>query len=113
MKRPLAITLTAWFFILAGIIGFAYHFYEHLFSGFDGEAILVLMVRMLAILGGILILKAKNFGRWLLIVWMAYHMALSFYHDTMQVVMHTVFLLALLVIFFHSRVRQYFKEKTL
>ena len=113
MKRPLAITITAWFFILAGIVGFVYHFYEYLSTSFDGEAILILFVRMLAIIGGILLLKAHNLGRWLLIAWMVYHVALSFCHNPMQVVMHTIFLLVLLIVFFHARVRRFFKDKTL
>ena len=112
MKRPLAITIIGWFFILAGIVGFVYHFYEYLSTSFDGEAIVVLVVRMLAIIGGILLLKAHNLGRWLLIGWMAYHLVLSFYHNTMQVFMHTVFLLVLLIVFFHPRVRRFFKDKT-
>ena len=84
MKRPLALTITGWFFIFAGLGGFAYHFYEHLNSGFDTEAILVLIVRVAAIIGGVLVLKAYDIGRWLLLAWMAYHVVLSFYHDVMH-----------------------------
>ena len=110
MKRPLALTITGWFFIFAGLVGFAYHFYEHLNSGFDTEAILVLIVRVAAIIGGVLVLKAYDIGRWLLLAWMAYHVVLSFYHDVMQVLTHSLFLIILLIIFFHPRVRIYFRK---
>ncbi|MEX2235582.1 MAG: hypothetical protein WD824_25710 [Cyclobacteriaceae bacterium] len=58
MKRPLAVTIIGWLFIAAGTVGFVYHLREltprDLFSN---DAAWVLLMRLLAIVAGILILR--------------------------------------------------------
>jgi hypothetical protein len=109
-KRPLSVTIAGWLFIIMGAVGFVYHFPELTLSDpFENDAILVLVVRLLAIVGGAMILRKVSAGRWLLIIWMGYHVALSIYHDVSELIMHAIFLIALLVIFFHPKVRTYFK----
>jgi len=105
--RPPSVTIIGWLFILAGTVGFLYHLTE-LKIPITNDAIWVLVVRLLAIVGGILVLKGANAGRWLLITWMAYHVILSFFHSASALAMHTFLLVAIAVILFSARATRYF-----
>lgn len=112
MKRPLVVTIVAWFFILAGTAGFFYHLPEvNLMNPFSNDAILILIIRLLAVVGGVLILRGSKIGLWLIILWMTYHVLISFYHSTTQVAAHAVFLVILVWIFFHPKVAGFFREE--
>ena len=61
MKRPVAVTILGWLFVLAGAVGFIYHIREFRISRpFQNDAAWVLAVRLLGILGGVLVLKGIN-----------------------------------------------------
>ncbi len=75
-KRPLSVTLVGWLFIAAGIVGIAYHATEFNASDpFGYDLLLALGVRILAIVGGAFALRGANWARWLLLVWLAYHVS--------------------------------------
>ena len=92
-RRPISVTIISWLYIIAGSVGLAYHALELKPNspGFS-EAILVCFVRLLAIIGGIYALRRQNWARWLLILWMAYHVVLSLSHSFSQTFMHAIFL---------------------
>ena len=112
MKRPLSLTIISWIFIAAGAIGFAYHLSEiNAEHRFSDDAFLVLLVRLVAVAGGILTLRGVNFGRWLLVAWTAYHVILSFYHDLSGFVIHAILLAVIGWLLFHSKADAFFKRK--
>src|SRR6266446_5685622 len=87
--RPGSITVISWLFLVAGIIGVAYHATEFKRGGpFQYEVLWVCLVRLVAILCAVFMLRASNWARWLLVVWIAYHVVLSAFHSTLQVVVH-------------------------
>lgn len=109
-KRPLSITIVGWLFIVAGTVGFIYHLLEvDINAPFTNDAGLVLVVRLLGVVAGVLVLRGIGLGRWLLVAWMAYHVVLSYFHTTSELIMHALFLLVLAVILFNRRVTAYFR----
>ena len=112
MKRPLSITIIGWVFIVAGVVGFFYHLTEFdLRAPFANDVGWVLLVRLLAIVGGILTLRGSNLGRWLLILWMIYHVALSFYHTTSELVMHIIFTVVIAYFLFRKKESGFFRAR--
>ena len=110
MKRPLAITIIGWLFIIAGIIGFVYHLSElNLESPFANDAIWILLIRILAIAGGVLTLRGHNVGRWLLVTWLVYHVALSYFHSVSELAMHAIITVAIAYFLFRREARAFFK----
>ena len=111
VKRPSSVTLIGWLFIAAGVTGILYHSTEfNIHDPFAGELLLGLFVRLLAIIGGIFMLRGADWSRWLLIAWMAYHVVLSFYHDLAQVAMHAVLLAVIAYFIFRTDAAAYFKR---
>jgi hypothetical protein len=111
MKRPIAVLIIGWFFIIAGTVGFIYHLTElSLQAPFTNDAIWVLLVRLLAIAGGILTLRGANTGRWLLVIWLLYHVVLSYFHPLSELIMHAILLAAIVYALFHPRLTTFFKN---
>jgi hypothetical protein len=113
MKRPISVTIIGGFFILAGVIGFVYHLSElDLLFPFGDEAAWILVVRLLAVVGGMLVLRGSNFGRWLLILWMAYHVVLSYFHTLSELLMHAALLAVIMFFLLQRRAADFFRKRT-
>jgi hypothetical protein len=119
MKRPRPLTIISWFFIIFGSIA--------LLSGLlpYGEITLAQRVaelkghwmvhlsRILQIVAGVFMLRGHNWARWLLVVWIVFHIVISALHSTFQLVLHVfIFTIILYFVFrrdassyFHSDVR--------
>ena len=109
-KRPRSVTVISWLFVAAGVIGFAYHATEFKTRGpFQYDLLWVCLVRLLAVLSGLFMLRGCNWARWLLLVWIAYHVILSGFHSLSELVMHGL-LFALVAYFLSCRqASEYFR----
>ena len=110
-NRPLSVTILGWLFIVVGAIGFVYHASE--LTGGHGSrfyVIWVCLLRLIAILSGVFLLRGRNWARWILLVWMAYHVVLSVFHSWSDVVTHSVILLVIAYFFLRRQVSSYFSS---
>jgi hypothetical protein len=111
MKRPLLVTLIGYLFIASGTIGIIYHAPGLKEINTRPEVILVLFVRMLAILGGVFTLRGANWARWLLVIWIAYHVILSYFHSPVELITHLIVFAFITIGLFHAKVTWYFEKK--
>ncbi|HCW08163.1 MAG TPA: hypothetical protein DGG95_12450 [Cytophagales bacterium] len=109
MNRPLSITLISILFIMAGVLGIFYHIND--LKNPSTEAAWIFVVRVLAIVGGVFTFKGVNWARWLIIVWMAYHVALSFLHTSLELLIHIGFFALALYALFNKGAAAYFSSK--
>lgn len=108
--RPLAVIIIGCLLIAAGTVGLAYHATE--FRGwrpFQYDVLWVCLIRLAAIVGGVFMLRGKNWARWGVIVWMAYHVVLSAFHSLSQFLLHGVFLAVIAGCLLHPHVDHYFQ----
>jgi hypothetical protein len=109
-KRPRSITIIGWLFVGAGTIGIAYHAPEFKAQRpFEYELIWVCIVRLLAILSGVFILRGSNWARWTLLVWLAYHVILSAFHSLSELAMHSLLLGVVAYFLFRPQASAYFR----
>jgi len=109
-KRPIPIIIVSALFILVGVAGFAYHVKE--LSGKLYETIWVLFVEILAVTCGILLLCKISRARWLAIAWLLYHVIISAFNSTSQMIAHIVFLILVSVLLFMPVSSTYFQNKS-
>ena len=109
MKRPLSITLLSWLFIASGVAGIVYHASEWKTMGIRTETIWAFVVRVLAIVGGVFALRGSNVARWALVIWILYHVGLSFYHTTTELLTHIALAIVICVGLFNRKANLYFK----
>jgi len=119
-KRPISITLVSLLFILSGSVGLVYHGWPLVRSTFNGsiatwdrheliEIIVISLIRVLAIVGGVFLLKGRNWARWVCVGWMAFHVVVSFWHDMSSVITHAVLLVLIAILLFRPNVNDYFR----
>jgi amino acid permease len=111
-SRPLSILIVAILFIIVGLSGFLYHikdFFEP--SEKLYEIILAQLLRVLAIVCGILLLRANNSGRWVSIVWILSHILISALHSISEMIAHIGFLVVVSILLFLPRYSAYFQNR--
>jgi hypothetical protein len=110
--RPLSVTILSCLFIAAGAFGVAQHAMrinpKHLFA-YDG--VWIVLVSLVAIVAGVFMLCGKNWARWLIMLWVLFHVIVSVYHPIQQLVVH-ILLLTITVYFLWRRpATAFFREK--
>jgi len=109
--RPLSVTIVAWLFIVAGTVGFVYHAIEFMASApWPADAIWVLAVRLLAIVGGVFTLRGANWARWLLVAWLAWHVAIGARHSTHDALAHGALLVVIAYLLLRPPASAYFRR---
>jgi hypothetical protein len=109
-KRPLSVIVIGWIFLVAGAIGFTYHATEFRTRGpFQYDLVWVCLVRLLAVIGAGFMLRGCNWARWLLVIWMAYHVILSAFHSPSQLIAHGILLAVIAYLLFRAPASAYFR----
>ena len=75
-KRPVSVWILSCLYLAVGTIGFAY--YSPQLMAHQNNSILIELTELLAIVSGAFMLRGNNWARWLALVWMAFHVAISF-----------------------------------
>ena len=110
-NRPRSVTIISWIFGVAGSVGLSYHLSE--FTGrhpIDYELVGICFIRLLAIVAAVFMLRGCNWARWLLVLWMAYHIILSAFHSPLELVIHTLLFGGFAYFLFRPKVSAYFRR---
>jgi hypothetical protein len=66
-------------------------------------------VRLVAIICGAFMLRGRNWARWGLVVWLAYHVVLSALHTPFELLVHGLLFAVVLYFLFRQRASAYFR----
>lgn len=111
-SRPLPVLAVAILFIIVGLAGFISHIKDFFEPGEKiVEILLVQLLRLLAIVSGILILLARNSGRWLAIAWLLVHVIISALNSIGEMFVHIGLLVVVSVLLFLPISSAYFRKK--
>jgi hypothetical protein len=109
-QRPLSVTVIAWLFIVAGTVGLVYHATEFKIDGpFQYELVLVCLIRLFAIVCGVFLLRGRDWARWGILIWIAYHVVLSAFHPLSELVMHSLLFVVVAWFLLRPRASAYFR----
>jgi hypothetical protein len=106
-RRPISVTLLASLYLAVGLIGFAAHFRGLL--AHQPDAVWVESTEFLAVVIGIFLLRRHNWARWLALVWIAFHVAISV-HEPRRLAMHSALLALFAWILFSTTARRWFQH---
>ena len=115
-KRPLSITIISWLFIAMGGIGSLIVLLEKA-GWLHGdrpplralEFWPILISRLLSLVAGVLMLYGINWGRWLLVVWIGFHIVISAMHSTFQLALHVLIFSVILYFLFRPPATAYLR----
>ncbi len=103
-------TVLSLLLIVVGTVGLVYHLREfHGFSPFPYALVLVSMLRILAIVSGVFMLRGANWARWLAIAWIGFHVGVSYFNSWNEVLMHALILAVFAVVLFTRKASEYFR----
>ena len=120
MNRPVSITVISCVCIAVGTIALAAGLLSP--GGADspgtvtdvkplrlGELGLVLGVRALLVVGGAFLLRDRNWARWLLVVWLGYHVVLGALHSLFGFTIHILLFAIVTYFLFRPLASAYFR----
>ena len=115
LRRPLPITIVGWLFVLVGGGGIVTQLVQLVNGGaLDDRGLrdvaIVLTLRLIALAGGVFVLRGADWARWLLIVWMAYHIWISLQHSWLEAAMHAAIFGLLLYLLFRRNSSAFFRQ---
>ena len=114
-KRPRLITVISWIFIVFGSIALITgllpnvnitaaqriaelkgHWYVH-------------VSRIAMVLSGVFMLYGFNWARWLLVVWLAFHVIIGVLHSSIQLLVHSLLFVVVVYFLFRPPASAYFR----
>jgi len=104
-RRPIAVLCLSCLYIAVGAIGFIVNLPK--LRALQPESIWIELTELLALIAGAFMFRGRNWARWLALVWMAFHVAISF-PVVRQVVTHSIIFALIAWVLFRPDARRYF-----
>ena len=112
--RPLSITIIGWLFmifgsiaLLSGLLPLTGANSAQLIAEFKSHW-MVHLSRFAAIVSGLFMLRGHNWARWLLVVWIVFHIVLGALHGWLQLLIHVAIFSVILIFLFRRNASQFF-----
>ncbi len=105
-------TVVGVLFILVGVFSTAYHVLE--FRAHPPTwltAVGICAVGVLAVVAGLYLLQGQNWARWLALLWMAFHVAISVRDPVGKLVFHAALFVLFAYILLGREARAYFQQE--
>ena len=91
MKRPTPVTILGCLFIIVGLVGLPYHLSQR---PLDRWIVAICFIELVAVVGGVLLLKGRSWARWLMLGWLAFHVVESAFNSLSDGLAHVVLFVA-------------------
>jgi uncharacterized membrane protein HdeD (DUF308 family) len=113
-QRPRSLTIISWLFIvfgaialLSGVLPFGDITLAQRIAELKGHWY-IHVSRILQIVSGVFMLYGRNWARWLLVLWIAFHIVISALHSVTFLLMHVVIFSVILYFIFRREASAYF-----
>jgi hypothetical protein len=109
-KRPLSVIVIGLLYVATGLLGLAFHLNEfNPQHPFQYDSVWVALVRLIAIVCGVYMLRGKNWARWVALAWIAFHVVLSSFHSRFELMVHSLLCATFAYFLFRPQASQYFR----
>lgn len=115
--RPLSITIIGWLFIIIGSIALVGGLlpmvnatWPQLLADLKSHWMAHLS-HIAQIVAGLFLVHGHNWARWLLVVWIAFHIVIAALHGVLQLAIHIVIFSVILFFLFRRPASEYFASR--
>ncbi|MGA8036702.1 MAG: hypothetical protein WA823_16615 [Candidatus Acidiferrales bacterium] len=108
VKCPYEINVVGWLFIVVGGAALGYHLAK---DSIDRWMPLIMLLELLAVFGGIFLLRGANWARWLVLAWLAFHVVIAALNSFAQALPHIVLLVVIGYVLLVAPTSQYFRAR--
>ena len=118
LTRPLSVTLIAWLFVAIGVGTAVGGLFPIASAGGQGagefqerlaELTPMVLSALVAVAGGVWMLRGRDLGRWLAAIWMGAHIVLSMLHSLSRTVVHALLFALIAFALFRPAASAYFR----
>jgi hypothetical protein len=110
-KRPISVTVAGWIYIVVGVVGIGAHITEfNPHRPLEQDLFWALLVRLLAVVAGVFMLRGSNWARWLAMAWIGFHVGLSSFHSLRAAIVHAVLFAVFAYLLFRTPANDYFRR---
>lgn len=110
--RPIAVTIVAYVYIAVGIIGFSYHLTDfRTQSPFQYDVLGIELIRFVAIVAGVYVLRGNNWARLTALAWMVLHVIIGALNSLPQFAVHLAFAALIALALFHPAANRWFADR--
>lgn len=106
-KRPFEVTFLGWLFVAVGIISTIYHLLK---GSLDCWIILIVLVGAIALVGGVFLLRGARWSRWILLVWLAFHVVAIALESLLGAMEHLALLVVIAYFLLGPPTSEYFRR---
>lgn len=106
-RRPVPVLIVAGAYLAVGIIGFGAHFRDLLAA--PSEGVWMELTELVALITGVFLLRGANWARWLAVAWILFHVGLSAFGETSELVVHAVFAALITWLLFRPDTTRWFR----
>jgi hypothetical protein len=107
MRRPFCTTFLGWLLIVVGLAALCYHLVK---GGLDFWTIPMALFEITGIAAGIFLLKGRNWARWLVLGWLAFHVVGKGLDSLSLALPHLVLLIAVGYVLYTPPDSRYFQS---
>jgi hypothetical protein len=104
-RRPISVLFVSCLYIAVGTLGFVVNFPKLI--ALQHESLWIELTELFALVAGAFLFRGRNWARWLALVWMAFHVAISF-PVVRQVVIHSMIFALIAWVLLRPDARRYF-----
>lgn len=111
-KRPIPVTIISWLLFAVGVFAMIAHFMDFKIQHpFQYDIVWIAIIEIIAIVTGAYLLLGRNWARWLAVLWMGFHVALSV-TQLIPLIIHSSFLAAFAYFLFRKDAGEFFRPTT-
>lgn len=111
-KRPIPVTSVALVYVATGVIGLVYHLMQlKAQQRLQSDIIWISLVSLIAIVAGVALFRGSNWGRWLAMAWIGFHVILSLFHSWRQVAVHALLFVLFAYALFRPEATAFFRPR--
>lgn len=109
MRRPIAVTVLSWLFIALGVVSLAMDVRFVMAHGAGRDEALIFPVHALAVVAGAFMLRGADWARWLTVLWMAFHVAITVLNAWQGFAFHVILFAGITFLLFRADARGWFR----
>ena len=105
-KRPFQVAFLGWMFIVVGSLSSIYHVAK---NPLDRWTLPIVLVGVIAVVAGVYLLRGARWSRWLLLIWLTFHVVISAFNSLPDAIVHAALLLVIGYFLLGPPTREYFQ----
>lgn len=107
--RPWRITFIAWLFVIAGLADIGFNLRGLTQQPFHYDSLWPIGLGIVAIVCGFLLLRGKNWSRWLAVAWLAFHVVVASLGSMGKFAVHGLLLAVIAYFLFNQEAAAFFR----